>query len=190
MFRDIAGRATSLLRWDIACVTALSHVCFVTPSHGFGQQSWHAQSCHLADLHHPHPATCKGGTFRDRCHSRSWLGSAGFTPDQTRHLGAVQLQGCRSTGCYRQCSGRYQARHWQQQSGHPSIWSLVGLEPCPAPQYPGQPYPGSANPRAEPILMGAQEERAVLGLRHIAGTCHPLPPRLWGDREEVLLVGH
>lgn len=51
-------------------------------------------------------------------------------------------------------------------------------------------YPGSANPRAEPILMGAQEERAVLGLRHIAGTCHPLPPRLWGDREEVLLVGH
>lgn len=63
-----------------------------------------------------------------------------------------------------------------QGAGHPSVWSLVGLEPCPAPQYPVQPYPGSAHPRAEPILTGAQEERAVLGLRHIAGTCHPLPP--------------
>lgn len=38
--------------------------------------------------------------------------------------------------------------------------------------------------------MGAQEGRAVLGLMLIAGTYHPLPPWLWEDREEVLLVGH
>lgn len=79
-FRDIPERATSLLRWDTACVTALSHVCFVTPSHGLGQQSRHAQSCHLAGLHHPHPATRKGGIFKDRCHSRSWLSLAGLIP--------------------------------------------------------------------------------------------------------------
>lgn len=86
LFRDIPEGATSLLRWDTACVTALSHVCCVTPSHGLGQQSQRAQSCHLAGLHHPPPATCKDGTFRDRCHSRSWLSSAGLIADQTRHL--------------------------------------------------------------------------------------------------------
>lgn len=95
LFRDIPERATSLLRWD-ACVTALSHVCFVTSSHGLGQQSWHAQSCHLAGLHHPHPATCRSGTFRDRCHSRPWLCRAYSRPDKA--LGGTPAPGVHEHG--------------------------------------------------------------------------------------------
>lgn len=44
--------------------------------------------------------------------------------------------------------------------------------------------------REELMLMVAPGERPLHGFRHSAGTCHLLPPRSQGDREEVLLAGH
>lgn len=139
LFRDVPERATSLLRWDTACVTALSHVCFVTPSHGLGQQSQHAQSCHLAGLHHPHPAHARVASLRTDV--TAGPGSSGLIPEQTRHLGIPQPQGCRSTGWHRQCPGRYQARQCQQQSGSRSP---LCLETCGAGILPCTPVPCAA----------------------------------------------
>lgn len=176
LFRDIPERATSLLRWD-ACVTALSHVCFVTSSHGLRQQSWHAQSCHLAGLHHP-----------PSCHMQEWHFQGQMSQQALALQGLFQTrQGTwghpspRGAGARADMGSALEGTKpggasSSQGAGHPSVWRLLGLEPCPTPQYTVQPDPCSELLRAEPILMGAQEGRAVLGLGHRAGTCHPLPP--------------
>lgn len=104
-------------------------------------------------------------------------GSSGLIPDQTRHLGVPQPQRSRSMGWHRQCPEitKPGSASSSQGAGHPSCLEICGAGtlPCtPVPQYPVRPDPCSARSRAEPILMGAQEGRGVLELRHIARTCH------------------
>lgn len=164
-----------MLRWDTACVTALSHVCFVTPSHGLGQQSWHAQSCHLAGLHHPHPATRKGGTSRDRCHR-----SPDSSPDKA--LGGTPAPGVQVQAVPEQVSSQAVPAAVRDSQGQSLSGDLWVWNPAL--------HPGTRAQHSPRQSQYSWEGRAVLGLGHGAGTCHPLPPRLWGDREEVLLVGH
>lgn len=157
----------------------LSPTCFVTPSHSLTQaqqQPWRAWSYHLSGRHHLHPASRKGGTFRDRCHSGPWPRKAHSRPDKGHgDIPALGVQEHRLMQVVPwEASSQLLPAAAREQVTHLS-GDLWGWGPCPAPQHPVGPGPRSALPRAEPILVRAQGERAVPGFRHSTGLCHLLP---------------
>ena len=162
--------------------TGRSHTCFVTPGRGLTQARqwpWHAQSCCLAGPRHHHPNARRGGTVGTEV--AAGPGPAGLIPDWTSNMGTRQRRGC----------GAQAAREAPSQP-------LPAADRQKVTHLPGDPalHPstvrGPALRSAEPMFMGAQEERTVPRSKHGAETCHLLPPRSQGNGKEVpsLSWGH